>query len=700
MSIQTSIILNNQMTPVLESINKSMMLTINTMENMAMSSENMFDTATLTEAKEHLSRSIVELNNIEKETFENINAQREYNSEISKSHGLLDGIKGKVIGIVGAYAGLRSLKWFQETSDEMTNIQSRLAMIVDENKTVAELQDMIFYSAQRSRGEYKMTLDVVSKLASQAKNAFASNAETVKFAENLNKLFAISGTSSQGIESVMYNLTQAMASGVLRGQDLNAVISNTPQLLQIVAEHMGTDISMIRKLAEEGELTAQVIKNALLEASATEEINAQFEQMPMTFSQIATMTKNVFLRELQPALAAFNNMLNSENFKQVVNNMVALLGILARVIKEVVEIGINGFNLMYNVIDVIKIPLLAVVGLMALYKGLVVGSTIVESVKTGVSVLHAKAMSMVAIATGKATAIQGAYNSVLWASPLFIIPAILILIVAGIFAVVGAINKVQGKTISALGIITGAIATAGALIFNMAIGLINSIIQLLWTGFVYPFLGIIEWILNVTQGGFDSFGDGVANLIGTIIGWFLELGKVVTTIIDAIFGTDWTGGLNNLQAEVTAWGKNKNAITLEKQAPLIETRFGYKDTWNKGYSWGAEKEQKITKWFNNTFELDANDYTDSLMDLSNLLGDIKEDTGDISDEISWSNNDLTGLRDLMMQRAITDLSKEVKIEVYNEYTGEISSEIDIDTLKKEVSDEIVNALDIALEGGV
>lgn len=698
MSIQTSIILNNQMTPVLESINRSMMLTINTMENMARSSEGMFDTSALTEAKETLSRGIVELNNIEKETFENTIAQKEYNSEVAKSHGLLDGIKGKVIGIVGAYAGLRGLKWFQETSDEMTNIQSRLSMIVDEGKTVAELQDMIFASAQRSRGEYQMTLDIVSKLGSQAKNAFGSNEETVMFAENLNKLFAISGTNVQGIESVMYNLTQAMASGVLRGQDLNAVISNTPQLLQIVAEHMGTDISMIRKLAQEGELSAQVIKNALL--GATEEINEQFGNMPMTFSQIATMTKNVFLRELQPALTAFNNMLNSENFRVMANNMATLLGILARVIKEVVEISINGFNIMYNVIDVIKIPLLAVVGLMALYKGLVVGSTIAEGVKTGVSVLHAKAMSMVAIATGKATAIQGAYNSMLWASPLFIIPAILIMIVAGIFAVVGAINKVQDRSISALGIITGALATAIAFVHNLFIGLHNLIIELI-EGATNIFISFGEFLYNV-----------FVNPIDAIKGLFLNLSIYVMDIIhglaraiDAVFGSNLAQAVSGFQAATEEW-KNKSLgdgyesfqkINLEKQ---MINRIEYKNAWDKGYSWGAEKQEQLTEWFNNTFELDVNDYTDSLMDLSNLLGEIKDDTGDINDEISWSNNDLTGLRDLMTQRAITDLSKEVKIEVYNEYTGNISSDVDIESLKKEVSDDMVENLYIALQGGV
>lgn len=685
------------MTPVLESINRSMMLTINTMENMARSSDGMFDTAALTEAKETLSKGIVEINNIERETYENVKAQREYNSEVSQSYNLLDGVKGRVLGIVGAYAGLRGLKWFQETSDEMTNIQSRLSMIVDEGRTVAEFQDMIFNSAQRSRGEYKMTLDIVSKLGAQAKNAFSSNEETVMFAENLNKLFVISGTSASGVESVMYNLTQAMASGVLRGQDLNSVIANTPQLLQIVAEYMGTDISMIRKLAEEGELSAQVIKNALL--GATEEINEQFGNMPMTFKQFANTAKNVFLKELQPALEAFNNMINSENFKQVVNNVITMITILARFIKELVDVGVAGFDLLYNVIDAIKIPLLAVVGIMGLYKGVLFATAAMEGIKSTASFIHARAISMVAIATGKATAIQGAYNSMLWASPIFIIPALLIGIIAIIFAVVGAINKATGQSISALGIITGAINTAIAFIQNLFIALHNMALQIV-QGIANGFLSFAEFLVNV----FINPIDAIKGLFSNLAIYVLDILQGLARAIDAIFGSNLSDAVAGWKSDVSTW-QNENLgneyVKLERVnfENSVINRVKYEDAYNKGYEWGAKKQGELEDWISN-FQVDGNDYTDSIMDLSNQLGDLNDTTKDIKDEISWENNDLSGLRDLMMQRAVTDLSKEVKIDIYNEYSGNISSDVDIETLKREVSAEMAYALDIALNGGV
>ena len=174
----------------------------------------------------------------------------------------------------------------------------------------------------------------------------------------------------------------------------------------------------------------------------------------------------------------------------------------------------------------------------------------------------------------------------------------LIAVVIGLlYGVVAIINKVTGSSISATGLICGAIAVAGAFIGNTVIGLLNALIQYIWAIFVAPFLGIVEWILNVCNGGFNSFGDAVANLIGQIIGWFLNLGKVVT-IIDAIFGTNWTAGLESLQSSVTAWGKNENAITLDKNAPTIDYRFEYGDAWAAGNDFGKGIDAKIGGMFN------------------------------------------------------------------------------------------------------
>ena len=201
----------------------------------------------------------------------------------------------------------------------------------------------------------------------------------------------------------------------------------------------------------------------------------------------------------------------------------------------------------------------------------------------------------------------------------------IVAIITILYVVVAAINKVTGSSISATGIIVGAVATAGAFIGNIAIATINGILHLVWA-FVEPFIGIVEWILNVVNGGFDSFGDAVANLIGQIISWFLSLGKVVTTIIDAIFGTDWTSTLSNLQKEVIAWGKNDNAITLSREAPGIDYRFSYTDAWNWGYDKGS-----------NLFGSGDNTAADLAQQIADNTAGAKDNTDKIADALDITN---------------------------------------------------------------
>lgn len=137
---------------------------------------------------------------------------------------------------------------------------------------------------------------------------------------------------------------------------------------------------------------------------------------------------------------------------------------------------------------------------------------------------------------------------------LFLIIGVITALIIALFNFCNWIAETTGIAESGFGVICGAAMVTGAAILNTVIGVVNGILQIVYS-LAMPFIQIFEWILNVANGGFESFGDAVANLIGQIISWFLSLGKVVTKIIDAIFGTDWTAGLTSLQDTVTAWGK-------------------------------------------------------------------------------------------------------------------------------------------------
>lgn len=711
MSIESTISLQNNMTPVLESINRSLNYTISALENMARTSESAFDISTIQKARDSISKSTISLNNMEEETHKLNKAHKKYNTEVKKSENLLGSLVKRLMTITGIGIGLRK---FQMTADEISGINARLMTLTKSQEEAVALQDMIFKSAQRSRGEYMMTADIVSKLGMQAKNAFSDNRQTVQFAENLNKIFKIDGTNAQGIESVMYNLTQAMATGVLRGQDLNAVISNAPKILEIVAEYLDSDITQIKQLAEEGKLSANVIKNAIL--GATGDINDEFEKIPMTFGQVTTMIKNNFLMQMQPALQLFNDFINSERFKNFANTISISMGVAAKAIGTGVQFGINAFNLLYDTIDLVAAPLLTLIGIVGLYNSILAITSFLEGTNAAMKMLAAGetvalsfAQKLYALATGQATLAQIGFNTALLASPIFWIPALIMLIIGGIFLAVAAVNHFKGTSISAIGVITGAISAATTFVINVLIGAINAAIQLLWTMFVYPFLGIIEWVLNVAIGGFDSFGGAVANLIGQIIGWFLTLGEVVTKIIDAIFGTDWTGGLENLREKVTAWGKTDNALTMTLNPPAIE-RKSITDAYQTGKDWGIEKETKLKNFLSDKLGLNSEDIfaanngnnvgdldLDELMD---NVGKISDNTKGIKDEVSWDNNNLAGLRDLMQARAITELSKEVTFEIHNEFTGDISKDVDIDDVANRTSQKILRDYELAMNGGI
>lgn len=215
-------------------------------------------------------------------------------------------LTGTLTRLAGAVASVQTVKWLVSTADQMTSITARLDMMNDGLQTTEELQEMIYRSAMRSRGAYADTAAFVAKLGTLAGDAFSSNAELVAFAEQVNKQMVLSGTSAAEASGAMLQLTQALASGALRGDELNSVMEQTPMIVQTIAEYMGVTTGEIRELAAEGKITADVVKNAMLSAAA--ETNAKFEQMPMTWGQVWTQMQNIAIKQLQPLLDAIGQM--------------------------------------------------------------------------------------------------------------------------------------------------------------------------------------------------------------------------------------------------------------------------------------------------------------------------------------------------------------------------------------------------------
>ena len=209
---------------------------------------------------------------------------------------------GSVKKYIGSALAAISVQKIIDLADTMTTTRARIDLMNDGLQTTDELQSMIMASANRSRAAYQTTADAVSKMGIMAKDAFGNNAELIQFTELINKQFTIAGTSAAGVDAAMLQLTQAMSSGVLRGEELNSIFEQAPTIIQTIADYLGVPIGQIRAMAAEGQITSTIVKNAML--SSADDINAKFNAMPMTFAQVWTLAKNIALEAFGPVIQA------------------------------------------------------------------------------------------------------------------------------------------------------------------------------------------------------------------------------------------------------------------------------------------------------------------------------------------------------------------------------------------------------------
>ena len=279
------------------------------------------------------------------------NRQKEVEKSTRKTDTALKSLMGTFGKFLSVAAVLATLKKSLDLSDVLTLSQARLNGINDGLQTTAELQDMIYQSAQRARGSYTEMMNTVTSLKAQTGDTFASLEEAAAFTELLQKQFKIAGTDAAGISSTMYNLTQALSTGVLRGQDLNIVMSNAPQIAQRIADSMGITIGQLKEVASEGKVTADIVKNAMLGAS--DDINKQFEKMPKTFGDVFQQVKNVGVRAFEPIGTALSNAINSPAIQSAINALGSGLYFIGSVAGVVIQGIVSVFNFLATIFGVV-----------------------------------------------------------------------------------------------------------------------------------------------------------------------------------------------------------------------------------------------------------------------------------------------------------------------------------------------------------
>ena len=644
---------------------------------------------------------------------DNVDEQGRFNREINEgvhsANNLMDSIKG----MVAAYATVQTIGEIIGLSDTMTQTTARLDLIVDDGGSVEDLQNKIFLSAERARGSYLATADAVSKLGMQASQAFSSNDELIAFTELLNKQFVNAGTSAQGIDSVMLQLTQSMAAGVMQGEELNAIMDNASIIVQDIQRYLqevqGIDASNIKELASEGIITAEVIKNAMFYAA--DETNAKFETMPKTFGQVWQSFQNTALMAFQTVLNRMNDFANSEAFNAFIMSAQEAMLVLAGIVTSIFDmIGAIG-TFAYENWSIISPIIWGIIGALALYgaylaitKGIELASAAGKIILCVASYAHAAATGAEASATAAATAAQYGLNAALYACPIVWIIVLIIALIALFYAAVAAVNKFAGTSVSATGIICGVFAVAGAFIGNLFVTLINFVIDIfvvLWN-FIAAFANFFANVFN------DPVG-AIARLFFDLVDTILSLLQSLASAIDTIFGSNLAGAVSGWRDSLGGWvdstfGKGTEVMAKVNASDYHLDRFEYSGAWDAGYSFGEGIEDTISNFdpssLFNTNIPSASDYAD----LSNYtgsigdgVGDIADNTGSIKDSLDITEEDLKYLRDIAEQEAINRFTTaEITIEQTN--NNNVSGSMDLDGVVSGLTDAVNEAVDIITEG--
>lgn len=682
-TLKSAIQLYDGMSPALRSMNKTLGIVLSTFESLKNASGNAIDTATIQAAREEYAKTEAILSGVEDDIRKANAQQNNLNQSIksgSNAAGGLGSVFKKIAATVGSYIGIKEIF---NLSDELTQTTARLNMMNDGQQTTAELQQMIFESAQRSRGSYQETADAVAKMGIMAKDAFSSNEELVAFSEQLNKQFAIAGTSQEGISAAMLQLTQAMGSGVLRGEELNSVFEQAPNIIQSIADYMGVGIGEIRNLAQEGQLSATVVKNALLAAS--DETNAKFESMPMTIGQVWQSIKNEALMAFQPILTKINEVVNSDAFQNFVDSIINL-------IKRIAEIALDVFNVIVVVINWVG-----------------ENWAILEPIILGV---------VAAILLWKV--VQIALNAVMYACPL---TWIIIAIAAVIGAIIWLSNKVGG--LSVLWNYAWAAMQVGFLYAKAVIlsGFYYMLYGLLWAGdklmYAWEEIKIFAYkIWNSIANFFTQLGADILSGLQTVVNGAISL---VNTLIKGVNGAlGWLGVNIGLIEEVTFGDnaqKRAEEKAMEREAALQDyvneiaaEREARQDTLSavqdKAASAWSDNVGKASEVWQNAvnFEAEQKAKEQNESEAESILKEVEsntnttaEDTGAISESLDMTEEDLEYLRDIAEREAINRFTTaQITIEQTNNNT--IGSDMDIDGVMEKWNQDFTEVLETAAEG--
>lgn len=671
------------------------------------------DVSAANEAYLRLSNTV---SNTERYIRDNTDEQGRFNRAIDEGAQGAGDLMNMIKGAVAAYASVQTIGKVMDLSDQLTSTTARINLMNDGLQSTQDLQNMIYLSAERSRGAYQATADAVSKLGLMAGDAFSSSEEIIAFTEQLNKQFTIAGTETAGIEAAMLQLTQAMGSGVLRGEEYNSILEQAPNIIQAIADYMEVPKGQLKDMAAEGEITAEIVKNAMF--AAADETNAKFESMPKTFSQIWTSFQNTALMAFQPVLQRLNDVANSEAFQTFINGAIEALSMVAGIVVEIfnliASVGTmiaDNWSWLSPIIYGVAAALLVYYGRLMLVRGAELALAAVQGVVAVAKGILAAATMLVTGATWAQTTAQYGLNAAMYACPIVWIIILIIALIALFYAAVAAVNKFAGTSVSATGIICGVFMVAAAFIGNLFVALINFVIDIfvvLWN-FIAAFANFFGNVFN------DPVG-AIARLFFDLVDTVLSLLQSLASAIDTIFGSNLAGAVQGWRDSLGGWvdstfGQGEEIMAKLNAEDLHLDRFEYSSAWDAGYSFGEGIDESIAN-FDPSSLFDTNvpgagDYADLSnygSDLGGLGGigsgvdDIAGNTGAIADSMDITEEDLKYLRDIAEQEAVNRFTTaEISVDMSG-MQNNISNGMDLDGVISGLTEGVNEAIDSMAEG--
>lgn len=711
-TIRSQMVLNDGMSAILKKITHVLDFTIHSFEDMKRASGEAFDPAIFQATYAEIGQINEQMDKMERYYIKAAQNQDRFNKGLLTGTGHATGLTNQIGKIAAAAGAAFGVKQLFNLSDQMTSNTARLNLIVDDGGSVEALEAKIMASAQRSRAAYLDTASAIASMGANAGAAFSGNDELIAFMEQVNKQFVIGGASAQGQSAAMLQLTQAMAAGALRGEELNSILENAPGIARAIESYMGIAEGSIKQYAQEGAVTAEVVKNALF--AAADETNAKFESMPMTWGQIWTSMQNRALTALDPVLTKLNGIANSEQFSTVADSALQAFSVIASVATVALDAV---FGLGAAIVDNwswIEPIVWGVVTVMGIYQGIVLALAIAEGIKTAATTAaafsenaHAAALAMSTGATFSATVAQYRLNAALYACPITWIVIAVIALIAVFYAAVAAVNHFAGTSLSATGIICGAFAVAGAFILNLILGVVNFVIS----------IGVEIYNLIATFANFfaNVFNDPVGAIINLFAGMFdfiLGIVQSAASLIDTVLGTDMSGAVAGFRNTVATKVEEIVGEQVEVMQKLDASdyqiqRIEYGDAWAAGNNFGQGIEDTVGGLFSG-FSTDPSNMGDDLGgggagyvpydELSKGVGDISDNTGSMAKSLEMSGEELEYLRDIAERDAINRFTTaEVKIDMTG-MTNKIDGGADLDGVIRELTDGFTEALVTAAEG--